>query len=142
MHPIPRPIRKPTWGLLLPREAFQEIILILRGALPPPLSEDPAEEIRRDRAAMAGVAALKPVNAAEGRLAAQFVAADAWAMDCLRLAQVKRREPDLASQMPGAGGEHDAGGEIRAARAAAVAGGAAEGRGGRDGGGSGRLGRA
>ncbi len=45
---------------------------------------------------MAAVAALLPVTAAEGRLAAQFVAADAWAMDCLRLAQVKRREPDLA----------------------------------------------
>ncbi len=80
----------------LPREAFQEIILVLRGALPPPLTGDPADEARRDRAAMAAVAALRPENAAEGRLAAQFVAADAWAMDCLRLAQVKRREPDLA----------------------------------------------
>ncbi len=47
---------------------------------------------------MAAVAALKPVNAAEGRVAAQFVAADAWAMDCLRLAQVKRREPDIAQK--------------------------------------------
>ncbi len=80
----------------LPRDAFHEIILVLRGALPPPLTDDPADEARRDRAALAGVAALQPVNAAEGRLAAQFVAADAWAMDCLRLAQVKRREPDIA----------------------------------------------
>ncbi len=78
--------RETDWARRLPREAFQEILLILRGALPPPLTNDPAAEIRRDRAAMAAVAALLPENAAEGRLAAQFVAADAWAMDCLRLA--------------------------------------------------------
>jgi hypothetical protein len=87
---------QPDWGRLLPREAFQEIILILRGALPPPVSDDPADEIRRDQAAMAGVAALQPENAAEGRLAAQFVAADAWAMDCLRLAQERRLELEIA----------------------------------------------
>jgi hypothetical protein len=88
---------KPSdWARSLPRDAFQEIILVLRGALPPPVTGDPGDEARRDRAAMAGVAALRPENAAEGRLAAQFVAADAWAMDCLRLAQEKRREPDIA----------------------------------------------
>jgi hypothetical protein len=86
----------PDWARSLPRGAFHEIILVLRGALPPPVTDDPADEARRDRAAMAGVAALRPENAAEGRLAAQFVAADAWAMDCLRLAQEKRREPDIA----------------------------------------------
>ena len=89
---------QPDWARLLPREAFQEIILILRGALPPPLSDEPADWVRRDRAAMAAVAALLPENAAEGRLAAQFVAADAWAMDCLRLAGERRREPDIARQ--------------------------------------------
>ncbi len=87
---------QPDWARLLPREAFHQILFVLRGALPPPLTDDPADEMRRDRAAMAAVAALRPENAAEGRLAAQFVAADACAMDCLRLAQVKRREPDLA----------------------------------------------
>jgi hypothetical protein len=87
---------QPDWARLLPREAFQEILFVLRGALPPPVSDDPGDEVRRDRAAMAAVAALLPVTAAEGRLAAQFVAADAWAMDCLRLAQEKRREPDIA----------------------------------------------
>ncbi len=80
----------------LPREAFHEIILILRGALPPPAEDTPAGEARRDRAAMAAAAALQPANAAEGRLAAQFVAADGWAMDCLRLAVERRREPDVA----------------------------------------------
>ncbi len=87
---------QPDWGRLLPREAFQEIILTLRSALPPPLSDDPADLARRDRAAMAAVAALLPTNGAEGRLAAQFVAADAWAMDCLRLAGERKREFDVA----------------------------------------------
>ena len=83
---------QPDWGRLLPREAFYEIMRVLRGALPPPSSDDPAEGARRDRAAMAGVAALLPGNAAEGRLAAQYIVADAWAMDCLRLAGERRLE--------------------------------------------------
>ncbi len=87
---------QPDWARLLPREAFQEILFVLRGALPPPVSDDPADEVRRDRAAMAAVAALLPVTAAEGRLAAQFVAADAWALDCLRLAKEKRRDIEVA----------------------------------------------
>ena len=87
---------QPDWARLLPRDAFAEIILILRAALPPPVSDDPADLARRDRAAMAAVAALQPANGAEGRLAAQFVAADAWAMDCLRLAAERRREFDIA----------------------------------------------
>jgi hypothetical protein len=87
---------QPDWARLLPREAFHEIILILRGALPPPLGDDPGDLVRRDRAAMAAVAALGPTNAAEGRLAAQFVAADAWAMDCLRLARERRLELEIA----------------------------------------------
>ena len=66
---------QPDLARLLPREAFGEIIVILRGALPPPTSEEPAAQVRRDRAAMAAVASLRPENAAEGRLAAQFVAA-------------------------------------------------------------------
>ena len=49
-------------ALLLPREAFYEILWMLRGVLPPPLTEDPAEEARRDRAAMAAVAGLLPVT--------------------------------------------------------------------------------
>ncbi len=92
------PCRDPIadWGRSLPRAAFQEILFVLRGALPPPVLDGPEAAARRDRAALAGVASLRPVNAAEGRLAAQFVAADAWAMDCLRLAQEKRLEPGVA----------------------------------------------
>ena len=83
---------------MLPREAFQEIILILRKALPPPVTEDASGYARRDRAAMLAVAALLPENAAEGRLAAQFVVADACALDCLLLARVRRGELEVARQ--------------------------------------------
>ena len=89
---------QPDWAHPLPREAFAEISLILRGALPPPATDDPADGARRDRAAMAAVAALLPTNGVEGRLAAQFVAADAWAMDCLRLAGERARELGVAGK--------------------------------------------
>ena len=83
-------------ALLLPREAFYEILWMLRGVLPPPLTEDPTEEARRDRAAMAAVAELLPVTVPEGRLAAQFVMADSWARDCLRQAGERRRQTETA----------------------------------------------
>ena len=100
MEPVPEQPAdpQPDWASLLPREAFCEIILVLRAALPLPEGELPADWARRDRAAMAAVASLRPANAAEGRLAAQFVAADAYAMDCLRLAQIRRTETDVARQ--------------------------------------------
>ncbi len=88
----------PDLALLLPREAFFEILWMLRRSLPPPLSDDPAELERRDRSAMAGVASLLPVTVAEGRLAAQFASADAWARDCQRLAAERRLEPGVASK--------------------------------------------
>ena len=87
----------PQSGLAsLPRAAFGEIMLVLCRALPPAVSDRPADRRRRDRAALAGVAALLPVNAAEGRLAAQFVVADAWAMDRMRVAEQRQREPEVA----------------------------------------------
>ncbi|MDR3531283.1 MAG: hypothetical protein P4L90_12125, partial [Rhodopila sp.] len=84
------------WALLLPREAFREVMRVLRGSLP--LLDDDAPEGwgRQDRAAMAAVASLRPENAAEGQLAAQFVLAEAWAADCLRLAGERRREMAIA----------------------------------------------
>ena len=97
----PEPAPEPNWARLLPRDAFHEIVFILRGALPQPGLDDPdgttwQDWARRDRAAMAAVAALQPENAAEGRLAARFVATDAWSSDCLRLARERRGEPDVA----------------------------------------------
>ena len=75
-------------SLLLPREAYFEILWMPRRTLPPPLSDDPAELERRDRAALATAASLLPVT--EGRLAAQFASADAWARDCQVLTAERR----------------------------------------------------
>jgi hypothetical protein len=62
------------------------LIHTLHTSLPPPPSDDPEAIARRDRDAIAQVASLLPVTAAEARLAARFVAADARAHECLRLA--------------------------------------------------------
>ena len=86
----------PDLAQLLPREAFLEILWMLRRTLPPPLSDDPAELERRDRAALATVASLLPVTAAEGRLAAQFASADAWARDCQVLTAERRTDTGWA----------------------------------------------
>ena len=87
---------QPDLAQSLPRDAFYENVRVLRGALPPPDRDAPEDWERRDRAAMAAVAALLPVNAAEARLAALFVKAEAWAGDCLRLAVERRREMNVA----------------------------------------------
>jgi hypothetical protein len=78
---------------LLPWEVFAEVILMLRGSLPPPVTDDPAAWARRDRAAMAAVASLLPVNGVEARLAAQFVAVDAFAAQSMRTAHELRLDP-------------------------------------------------
>ena len=89
-------VLQPDWGRSLPRDAFYEIMRVLRRALPRPEVDDAASWARRDRAAMAGVVALQPVNAAEARVAAQFVVTDAYSLDCFRVAQEKCQEPDVA----------------------------------------------
>ena len=95
LHTLPND-PQPDWARLLPQEAFTEIILVLRAGLPSQLTEPPAELERRTRAAMAAVGALLPATAFEGRLAAQAVVADAWAMDCLRLARERQLELEVA----------------------------------------------
>ena len=85
---------QPDWALLLPRAVFREVVRVLRGAMP---SGGAVKDRRdRDRAAMAAVGALKPANAEEAQLAAHFVMAEAWAADCLRLAEERRLEINLA----------------------------------------------
>ena len=82
------------WARLLPRDVFREVVRVLRGAMPSGGSVKDGKQ--RDRAAMAAVGALKPANAEEAQLAAHFVMAEAWAADCLRLADERRREVNLA----------------------------------------------
>jgi hypothetical protein len=82
----PRP-EQPDLAYLLPRDAYYHLIHTLRAALPPPVTDTPENRARRDNAAIAQVASLLPANAAESTLAAQYVAANARAMDCMRLAE-------------------------------------------------------
>ena len=81
-----------------PAEAFQELMRVLRLSLPAPDKDTPAAWALRDRVAIRAVRALLPENAAEGRMAAQVVAADSWASDCMRLAEENWREPTIAKQ--------------------------------------------
>lgn len=81
---------------MLPPAVFAEIILLLRTTLPPPALDEPEAWVRRDQAAMAAAGGLAPETAVEARLAAQFVTADAYASDYLRLSQEARERPELA----------------------------------------------
>ena len=81
-----------------PAEAFQELMRTLHRALPGPEHDTPEGWALRDRSAIQAVQALQPANAAEGRMAVQFVAADSWAEDCMRLAHERRLEPSIAKQ--------------------------------------------
>jgi hypothetical protein len=83
-RPAPQP---PDLTLQLPRDIYYQIVHTLRRSLPPPLTASADDRARRDNTAIAEVACLLPANAEEVEIAAQFVAANAQAMVCLRLAQ-------------------------------------------------------
>jgi hypothetical protein len=51
------------------------------------VTNSPEDEARRDRTAIGHVAALLPGNAEEALVAAQYVGAHVYALDCLRLAR-------------------------------------------------------
>ncbi|MEJ0016903.1 MAG: hypothetical protein WDN25_10080 [Acetobacteraceae bacterium] len=70
----------------LPATIAREIAARLCGLLPPPVTDTADARAARDAAALAAVEALHPADAFEAELAAQIVAADAHAKDCLRLA--------------------------------------------------------
>jgi hypothetical protein len=80
--------------LLLPRDMYYQVIHTLRAVLPPPVTDAPEDLVRRDHAAIAQVASLVPANADEANLGAQYVAASAYALDCLRL--VRENPADTA----------------------------------------------
>jgi hypothetical protein len=83
--PPPEP---PNLTYQLPRDIYYQLVHELRAALPPPLTDSADDLARRDNAAIGAVACLLPANAEEAYLAGQFVAANAQAMECLRLARV------------------------------------------------------
>jgi hypothetical protein len=74
-------------SLQLPRDVYHVVVYTLRGLLPPPETDTPEAEARRDRAAIARVASMLPANDEEADLASRCVAHAAYAMDCLRLAR-------------------------------------------------------
>ncbi len=69
----------------------------LCATLPPPVIDTAEKREIRNLSAMAAVAALRPADAFEARLAAGAVACNACAMDCLRLAAQHR--DDLAKTL-------------------------------------------
>jgi hypothetical protein len=69
MDPLSHP-EPPDLALLLPRDAYYQLVHSLRGLLPPPVTDTPEDEARRDNAAIAQVACLLPASAAEATLGA------------------------------------------------------------------------
>jgi hypothetical protein len=82
--------------LQLPRDMFHQVVHTCCGSLPAPLTNAPEDRIRRDNAAMARIACMLPANADEANIAAQCVAADAEALECLRQAREHAPNEQLA----------------------------------------------
>jgi hypothetical protein len=80
-------------ALALPRATYYQAVHTLRLGLPPPITDSPEDRIRRDCAAIAHVASMLPATPDEAHLAAQYVAAGACALDCLRLARAHEDDP-------------------------------------------------
>jgi hypothetical protein len=75
----------PHPAINLATDLYYQVVYTLTGLLPPPLDDTPEALHTRNRAAIAKVAALLPVNANEADLAAQCIAARAQAEEMLRL---------------------------------------------------------
>jgi hypothetical protein len=78
---------------LLPSDTYYQTVHTLNSLLPPPVTDTPEDTARRDRAAMAHVASLRPADPEEANLAAQYVAASVQALDSLRLARLHPTDP-------------------------------------------------
>ena len=78
---------------LLPADTYYQTVFTLNSLLPPPANDTPEDTARRDGAAMAHVASLRPADPEEANLAAQYVAASVQALDSLRLARLHPNDP-------------------------------------------------
>ena len=83
----------------LPDSIAREVFATLCGTLPPPVTDTPEARAAREETAMAAVAALLPANAYEALLAAEIVAANYNAKDCLRLVVQPGQDPDDARRI-------------------------------------------
>jgi hypothetical protein len=72
---------------VLLKATYYQVVHTLRGLLPPPITDTQEDEARRDLAAVAHIASLLPATPEEANLATNYVAAGAWALDCLRVAR-------------------------------------------------------
>ncbi len=87
----------------LPPTATFDVLHTLRTSLPPPAPGTEGSLEARIETAMAAVAAYHPADIAEALLAAQIVAANAQAMDCLRSPSHRtpmRKPPAAAAPRP------------------------------------------
>ncbi len=75
--------------------ANRHLAQTLTSVLPPPPDDTPEARLHRDTAAIAAVAALLPANPAEVAVAVSHVAANAHAMECMRMAQTPDTRPEL-----------------------------------------------
>jgi hypothetical protein len=82
----------PDLSLQLPRDLYWLVLHTLRGLLPPPDTNAPDAESRRDHAAIALVASMLPGNAEEADLASRCVGHAAYGMHCLRQARAHRND--------------------------------------------------
>jgi hypothetical protein len=78
---------------------YYQVVYTLIDLLPPPLDDRPEVLRDRNRAAIAKVAALLPVNANEADLAAQCIAARAQAEDILRLLRQHAGDIELTMRL-------------------------------------------
>jgi hypothetical protein len=79
---LDQPPHQPDPAIQLQRDVHCHAVATLRASLPPPLTDAPDDWLRRDRVALATLAAVVPASPAEVRLAALHVAAMAHAEDC------------------------------------------------------------
>src|SRR6185295_755518 len=85
----------------LPPSVTLEVLYTLETSMPPPVGARAEEREARMEMALAMVAALHPADAFEASLAAQVVAADAHAKDCLRLAVGPEQDAETARRCRG-----------------------------------------
>jgi hypothetical protein len=78
----------------LPPAVTREVFAYLCATLPLSVLDNPDQLADRNEAAVAALAALRPGDAFEARLAAQIVAADAHVIDCLRQAAQRGQTPE------------------------------------------------
>jgi hypothetical protein len=91
-HPDSEPL---DLSLQLPRDMYHQLIHTLRASLPPPATDSPEDQVRRENAAISHVACLLPANADEANLASLYIDATAQAHACSRLASANPDDVQL-----------------------------------------------